>query len=83
MADKLSIKFNAKCFKDFKVGKRKTSDGTINYWQGNKLVAVEHPKMTMFLDAGREMLHRHREDPRVSKMRVNPELLKIHAKPGM
>lgn len=79
----LTPKFNAKCYKDFKVGKRTRPDGTVNLWQGNKLVGVIPAKTSMFIDNASSILHRHREDGRVSQLRINPEGIKFHPKPGI
>src|SRR5262245_41114418 len=52
----LTPQFNAKCYKDFKVGKRTRPDGTVNLWQGNKLVGVIPAKTSMFIDNASSIL---------------------------
>ena len=91
MKEVLTPTFNAarpRTWQDFKIGQRTKADGTVNLWQCGHLIGVKpavHPKLSAFIDNGKEMLHRHREDARLPMLRVDPEQgIKIHhAKPVM
>jgi hypothetical protein len=88
MKDILTPKFNAArplIWQEMKVGQRKKADGTINLWQGGQLIGVKpalHPKLSAFIDSGKELLHRHREDARLPMLRVDPASV-VTSKPAI